>query len=146
MSINDNELDFLNNEDVAIQHLQDKKQAYIQLYKKIEFYYTSFGSNAYDILNDINTKNDIIVEILNCNDDEIEIYLKAQYPKINKQLFNEYKNYDNNIEDENSEVEASGIHINWSYLFHVILNILLFPVLLICSVSLTYDHKKRRRR
>lgn len=124
-----NELDFLNNEEAI--KTSSKKDLYNILYKKIESYYNDFNKNAFDILNDKYTKNNIINEIFETTKYNLddEVYLKEQYSKINKHFYNDYKNY---VEDEPIETEQEKkLNINWPYLFQTLAFIAFFPIYLI---------------
>lgn len=139
----DKELELLNNEEVE-KPLQDKKKAYILLYKKIENNYITYGINAFDILNDFNVRNGIIQDILNNNtDEEMEIYLKTQYSKINRQLKQDFK-YFKTEEDKIPNNTNNKRTLNWGYLFKTILCILLFPIYitLVCVAS---SGKRKRK-
>lgn len=115
-----------------------KKEAYILLYEKIENYYNKHYYKAFEILNNVEKKNEIIKSVLNKNyyDKEVEIYLKSQYYKINKNFYNEYKNYE--IPEEKPKRE-----LNWSYFFQVIGIILLFPLFVIFG-AMNEQGKKRK--
>lgn len=143
----DKELELLNNEE-ASEPLQDKKKAYILLYNKIELYYNNFGVNAFDILNDLNTRDEIIQDILkDSTDEELIIYLKTQYTKINKQLKQEYKYFNINEEAQTTNnIQDIKIKFNWGYLFKTILYILLFPIFIISSCAITSGNRKGNKR
>lgn len=126
----------------ATEPLQNKKQLYYKLYNEIENYYKNYHLNAFNLLNSQDMKEAIIKEIYNNNDDnEIIIFLKQQYFKINKNFYNEYKNY--TFEEEQTK---NKISINWDYLFQVILNILFFPITILIGSCFTYERYNRKNK
>lgn len=141
----DDELELLNNEEVE-NPLQDKKKAYIILYKQIEKNYITYGVNAFDILNDFNIKNGMIKNILNnSTDEEMEIYLKTQYSKINNQLKQEYKYFKIEEAQTTNNIKDTKRKLNWIYFFKTIIYILLFPIFIICSCALTSGKRNKRK-
>ena len=120
-----------------------KKQLYNSLYNKIENYYTNYGACAFNMLQDYTLKNKIIdnISIIYETNDENIIYLKKEYQKINKLLYNEFSNYETIEEIE----DTKKIKINWLYLLHVIFKILIFPVLLTIGCAFTYKPNNKRK-
>lgn len=127
-----------------------KKEAYILLYEKIEYYYKKFKATAFELLNDSDTKDYIVETIVEKfeNNKEIELYLRQNYFKISKQLYNEYKHHiqpDDFEENEDDECEEESKGINWGYLFITILKILLFPIILTIGFALNYKPGNKKR-
>lgn len=107
---------------------QQKKDAYYELYNKLEDYYKKFYAKAFNILNDISTKEYIIKEIISTfsNNKEIEIYLKNNYFKINKNFYNEYQYYNSSNDTEktskntiNTDLLNNDFNINTSSISNI---------------------------
>ena len=118
-----------------------EKEAYILLYEEIESLYNKHYYKAFEMLNNIDTKNNIINNIIEKNsyNKEIEIYLKSQYYKINKNFFNEYKNY--TIPEDTITEKKS---LDWGFFFSTILMILFFPIFVICGAAMKSDKKRKK--
>lgn len=117
-----------------------KKELYNNLYIALEKYYIAYGVCAFEMLQDYKQKFEIISNIIKLYefDSSYIIYLKKEYQKINKLLYNEFLTYK---EDENENQKNT---FNWSYLLITILKILLFPIFLTLGFGLTYKPKRRK--
>lgn len=116
----------------------DYKKALNNLYNELENYFIKYNSAAYNILLDVNIKNDILKKyILLYPENKIE--LKQYYNKTIKTLYNEFTNV-----EEVEEVETKSAP-HWEYLIIFILKILLFPVMLCIGCAATYKPDKKRK-
>lgn len=117
-----------------------KKELYNNLYIALEKYYITYGVCAFEMLQDYKQKFEIINNIIKLYDFDSSyiIYLKREYQRINKLLYNEFSNYK---EDEDEKHKST---FNWSYLLITILKILLFPIFLTLGFGLTYKPKRRK--
>lgn len=120
-----------------------KKTLYSYLYTKLEKYYIYYGVGAFEMLQDYTTKSQILADIIDTHDPDTDniIYLKKEYQKINKLLYNEFKNY-SQTEEENKDTKNN---INWNYIFVVFLKILLFPIFITIGCALNYKSGKRKK-
>ena len=99
----------------------DYKKILNDLYIELENYFMKYNSAAYNILLDVNIKNDILKKyILLYPENKIE--LKQYYNKTIKILYNEFTNV-----EEVEEVEPKK-PINWGGIFKVILKILIITI------------------
>lgn len=94
-----------------------KKDIYIYLYNTLENEYKRYKTAAFDILNDIAVKDNIIEKISHlyaCSNIEIN-YIKKEYIKINNFLYKEYKNYTTEEEEKNEvlQVQKESYFIKW---------------------------------
>lgn len=116
---------------------EEYKKAKSDLYVELESYFIKYGAAAYNILLDMNLKNDILKKyILLFPENNPE--LKQYYNKTIKQLYNEFSN----VEEVEDVEEESKIH--WEHLIIFILKILLFPVMLCIGCAATYKPNKRK--
>lgn len=104
-----------------------KKYLYSYLYTKIENYYIYYGVGAFEMLQDYTTKSQIISEIINTHDPDTEniIYLKKEYQKINKLLYNEFRQYE---DIEEAETIEQTTPTDWGRIIKISLKILFFPL------------------
>lgn len=92
-----------------------KKDIYIYLYNTLENEYKRHKAAAFNILNDITVKDNIIEKISHlyaCSNIEIN-YIKKEYVKINKLLYKEYKNYTTEEENEALQVQKESYFKKW---------------------------------
>lgn len=92
-----------------------KKDIYIYLYNTLEDEYKRHKIAAFDILNDITVKDNIIEKISRlyaCSNIEIN-YIKKEYIKINKLLYKEYKNYKTEEKNETLQIQKESYFIKW---------------------------------
>lgn len=94
-----------------------KKDIYVYLYNTLENEYKRYKTAAFDILNDIAVKDNIIEKISHlyaCSNIEIN-YIKKEYIKINNFLYKEYKNYTTEEEEKNEvlQVQKESYFIKW---------------------------------
>ena len=85
-----------------------KKDIYIYLYNTLENEYKRYKIAAFDILNDVIVKDNIIEKISRlyaCSNIEIN-YIKKEYIKINNFLYKEYKNYTTEEEEKNEVLQV----------------------------------------
>lgn len=115
----------------------DYKKALNNLYNELENYFIKYNSAAYNILLDINIKNDILKKYILLYPEK-KIELKQYYNKTIKTLYNEFTNV-----EEVEEVEAKSAP-HWEYLLIFILKILFFPVMLCIGCAATYKPNKRK--
>lgn len=115
----------------------DYKKALNNLYNELENYFIKYNSAAYNILLDVNIKNNILKKyILLYPENKIE--LKQYYNKTIKTL---YKEFSNNEDIEEVETKSAP---HWKYLIIFILKILLFPAMLCIGCAATYKPNKRK--
>lgn len=120
-----------------------KKDIYIYLYNTLENEYKRYKAAAFDILNDITVKDNIIEKISRlyaCSNIEIN-YIKKEYVKINRLLYKEFKQYQ---KEDNQEEEKKKKYINYNYLLITIVKILCFPAFLIIWIALESGKRKRK--
>lgn len=124
--------EFTTNNDKA-----DYKKILNDLYNELENYFIKYNSVAYNILLDINIKNDILKKyILLYPENKIE--LKQYYNKAIKTLYNEFTN----VEEVEEVKTKSAPH--WGYLIIFILKILFFTCFLCIGCAATYKPNKRK--
>ena len=125
-----------------------KKTLYNYLYTKLEKYYIYYGVGAFEMLQDYTTKSQILTEIINIHDPDTDniIYLKREYQKINKLLYNEFRQY---TDFEEVETIDQTPPTNWGHIIKIMLKILFFPlyfpVMLALLFGLTYKPKNKKR-
>ena len=125
-----------------------KKYLYNYLYAKIENYYIYYGVGAFEMLQDYTTKSQIIAEIISIHDPDTDniIYLKKEYQKINKLLYNEFRQYE---DIEEAETIEQTTPTDWGRIIKILLKILFFPiyfpVIIAVLFGLTYKPNNKKR-